>query len=586
MDPWPLVLAGPLVRRVEPTLVSVWIAVSEACEVELQLWQGEQTTTAAPGQRFATDATPVATAKDDTIRIGERLHLALVTAAIDAATPLQAGLLYSYNVVLKQQGDGTTTDLHALRLLTDDLEGTPPHRALGYQANTLPGFVTPPGDLLKLRIAHGSCRKVHGHGEDALAFLDKVVADNRTKPDERPHQLFLTGDQIYADEVPEMLLVVLNQVGQELIGTTTVSDAGDTFVDPIERLMFDQQAVPADLRHFPAARRQRLTENFAGFTSSAASSHLLSFGEYCAMYLMVWSNVLWPAQLPDADAVLGTPDPLDVRGTPNTIGAHTPLKDVEPKVRAGYAAKLKRVEAFRAALPQVRRVLANVPVYMIFDDHEVTDDWYLTRKWRDLVLLKPLGRDVLRNALVAYGLFQGWGNDPKQFESGPNQQFLERARQLFPAGALGPDGPAARAVEQLLALVSDPTQQPDAFVRWYYTVPLAHLAEPLQPAGAHRAGHPGEADRPDEPAGRHGGDARRLARARARPADHRRAAPAGPQPDAGREAGRRRRPLRRRRQGPGGMVVRPLRLRAAAGAAARPRARRLPLGRRALHADG
>ena len=36
---------------------------------------------------------------------------------------------------------------------------------------------------------------------------------------------------------------------------------------------------------------------------------------------------------------------------------------------------LENVELFKAVLPQVRRVLANVPSLMIFDDHEITDDW-------------------------------------------------------------------------------------------------------------------------------------------------------------------------------------------------------------------
>src|SRR5438094_401818 len=53
---------------------------------------------------------------------------------------------------------------------------------------------------------------------------------------------------------------------------------------------------------------------------------------------------------------------------------------------------------------------------MIFDDHEVTDDWFLRGSWSRDVLNSDLGRRVLRNALLSYALFQGWGNDPDQFE--------------------------------------------------------------------------------------------------------------------------------------------------------------------------
>src|SRR5919201_234883 len=74
----------------------------------------------------------------------------------------------------------------------------------------------------------------------------------------------------------------------------------------------------------------------------------------------------------------------------------------------------------RTLLPIVRRVLANVPTYMIFDDHDITDDWNLTREWRDQVWRSPGGRRVVAGALAAYWAFQGWGNDPESFD----EQFL------------------------------------------------------------------------------------------------------------------------------------------------------------------
>ena len=47
---------------------------------------------------------------------------------------------------------------------------------------------------------------------------------------------------------------------------------------------------------------------------------------------------------------------------------------------------------FRAVVPQVARALANVATYMIFDDHEVTDDWNLNQRWRNRVYSQPFGR--------------------------------------------------------------------------------------------------------------------------------------------------------------------------------------------------
>src|SRR5262245_26189799 len=37
---WPLILAGPIVRRVEPKLASVWVALKEPATVRLDVWHG------------------------------------------------------------------------------------------------------------------------------------------------------------------------------------------------------------------------------------------------------------------------------------------------------------------------------------------------------------------------------------------------------------------------------------------------------------------------------------------------------------------------------------------------------------------
>jgi hypothetical protein len=59
----------------------------------------------------------------------------------------------------------------------------------------------------------------------------------------------------------------------------------------------------------------------------------------------------------------------------------------------------------------VRRLLANVPTYMTFDDHEVTDDWFLNPSNRHAVLKTALGRRIVANGMAAFWLFQGTAND-------------------------------------------------------------------------------------------------------------------------------------------------------------------------------
>jgi hypothetical protein len=51
----------------------------------------------------------------------------------------------------------------------------------------------PPDDLNHLRIAHGSCRKLHGGGQDALQMLDDLIEHYAKEPNSRLHQLFSQG---------------------------------------------------------------------------------------------------------------------------------------------------------------------------------------------------------------------------------------------------------------------------------------------------------------------------------------------------------------------------------------------------------
>ena len=67
-----------------------------------------------------------------------------------------------------------------------------------------------------------------------------------------------------------------------------------------------------------------------------------------------------------------------------------------------------------SASMRARRLLANCVTYMIFDDHEITDDWYMNEPWKERVIGKagaggrvggrPAGRRVIANGRAAYGL--------------------------------------------------------------------------------------------------------------------------------------------------------------------------------------
>ena len=57
----------------------------------------------------------------------------------------------------------------------------------------------------------------------------------------------------------------------------------------------------------------------------------------------------------------------------------------------------------------VRQVLASIPTFMIYDDHEITNNWNITPQWSATMLQN--GREqVLVDGLIAYWIYQGWGN--------------------------------------------------------------------------------------------------------------------------------------------------------------------------------
>ncbi|HBE25905.1 MAG TPA: hypothetical protein DDW33_09490 [Ktedonobacter sp.] len=57
----------------------------------------------------------------------------------------------------------------------------------------------------------------------------------------------------------------------------------------------------------------------------------------------------------------------------------------------------------------IRQVFALLPTYMIFDDHEIINAWNMYPLWRARALQRGL-EQTLVDGLVAYWVYQGWGN--------------------------------------------------------------------------------------------------------------------------------------------------------------------------------
>jgi hypothetical protein len=330
----------------------------------------------------------------ETVSIGQYLHIAAITAkTTPVAEALKEGVVYQYDLAFDFGNDGHKT----LSEATKDAD-------LAYPPFNLPSFALPPKDLSKLRLIQGSCRKPAGDGEDMMPVISRLIVESpATDAYARPHQLLLTGDQIYADEVAWAMSLMLADAGDVLLGW------GEQYLSTTP-LPNTPRAV---IELHPGLREAFLRE--AGFTSEDLNLHLIGLGEYLSMYLFVWSDVLWPS-LP---ATLPTFDEIDA-AFENKI--HT----IDQEILGGMvgAPKSKRktindqtavLNTFFKRLPDVRRVLANIPSYMIFDDHEVTDDWNMTRSFCSNVYGSELGLRLVQNGLTAYALCQHWGNVPEDF---------------------------------------------------------------------------------------------------------------------------------------------------------------------------
>jgi hypothetical protein len=498
-----IVLAGPIVRRVEPRLASVWVATDSPCLVTLDIFRDLQTAPSLPTPQFSCGARAV--------RAGAKIYVALVVADLaDPAQPLLPEVIYSYNLTFLPDAGGSQT-LQSLGLLTD--RSTPkPHLALGYGNNVLPSFVLPPRQLKDLNILHGSCRRVGFDAPDAMTYIDDLLAVNHNDAVRRPQQLFLTGDQIYADNLPTAAQIMVTNLANQYMGCTervpthyprNPGAAGSTPRD-------------CDLINFPAGLRKNLVMHDARLSTSDGNNHLLSFGEFCMMHLLTWSNELWVDTLTtQADAfkalpttttptaiwelhfqLLGDNPPAD---TTSPAAKDKTLRDLktfstenvnkilhylatDPKQVKAYNREVHATKIFVDGLPRVRRALANIATYMIFDDHEITDDWNFSKIWKDRVMTSPLGSTVLRNGLMAYTLFQGWGNDPNQFTDdvrdpqgnavpSPQKQLLDLIPQMFPGASGTPPDAVAKKIDSLLGLVGDPPPPNTPLVTWHYRVP-------------------------------------------------------------------------------------------------------------------
>ncbi|MBS99500.1 MAG: hypothetical protein CMI01_12585 [Oceanospirillaceae bacterium] len=364
-NPLPTVLVGPILRRIEPRSLTIWLLTTAPCELSLTLLGDD-------GCLF--DRT--LDAHDQwTLQLGERLWLRLIHLELD--TPLPRDHWIRYDLSYVQDGEPVSIAEWGADLL--------------YPGENLPGF------QIKSRldaIFHGSCRKPHHPGGDGMARADEWIEAHFDRPEHWPALLMLSGDQLYADDVAGPMLVASHALsdrlglwGERFEGADVANEAelrasGDCYYRREALLPDDSTSETARSSVFGGVRKPI-------FTSDNAHNHLISYAEMVASYCLAWSPDAWKTLAVEAPAGL-TAEQRDL-----------------------YHREREVIEAFCAALPRVRRVMAHLPTYMIFDDHDITDDWNLSAAWEVAAYGHPFSRRIIGNALIGYLLCQGLGNNPK-----------------------------------------------------------------------------------------------------------------------------------------------------------------------------
>lgn len=422
---FPDILAGPILRRTEKKEIYCWIALSKLIDTRTEIYNVQQT-----DDEFFLNC--VSSNCETTIaRIGENLFIYLMKATPkEEAFPTEQ--LLGYNVFFSDKS--IEWNLADYQLLDHHHPSS-----IVYGNLPLPSFFITEAESASF--LYGSCQKLHGIGKDALTKGDSQLADYWSDLKKRPSSLFLLGDQIYADDVADPITPFIQLLGEKLIGKQEAYKELPIVLGPDYDISFSQ-----------VNGRAEMMKELCCFTSTKAANHLITLGEYAAMYLLSWSPALWETAK-EANSFLSFDELLaeDKYYMDETLNTDKALETRRKK----YEEQANTLAQFAISVPKIRRLMANLPVYMIFDDHDITDDWNISNDWMQKVGNAPLGRHVIANGLTAYWAFQGWGNAPETF----SERFLAAIHARLKGSSI-----QSKDYESWLSSMW-------LFSNWHYTIP-------------------------------------------------------------------------------------------------------------------
>ncbi|RZM83185.1 hypothetical protein C3B51_07700 [Pseudoalteromonas rubra] len=351
------ILSGPMLRRLESNCAYIWLVIQgefDVASLSAQTWLGSE--------QLSGDC------ECTVIKLSESLHAVMVCLKAPASGWPEADSV-GYDLCYEQQSVFQPAYF----------EGPLPL----YHGETYPSFRYYPRIT---QMMSASCRKPHGAKQDALAAYDRKIEQSGPL-NKLPDVLFLTGDQIYADDVDPQVAQLIYQYSAELFPDEALAEQGQN------RLSLDS---------IGWRNRNLLLNKKNGFYTTAGEYHLLGFREYLSMYLLAWGGLCHDL-----------PEPVIPMPTKHNKGELSKRQiDQDRAVWRSY----NKARNFVGQSWRVRRLLAHVPSYMMCDDHEVTDDWNLSAQIQaQLSAPGTLGQQVVTNALTAFALCQAWGNAPEQY---------------------------------------------------------------------------------------------------------------------------------------------------------------------------
>lgn len=373
----PSVLVGPILRYTSTHLLCLQLVTSRPLTYEFVLNDANRCLVKASDehlQRFR-------------VQLGDHCWFELISIKPDVALPEDKPL--NYDLRIMDQGKFLSIAQWAPELL--------------YSDETLPTLRI----ASKLtRLAHGSCRKPHQSGGDGLVRADQLCA--QSAPEQRPDLLIMSGDQLYADDVAGPMLDACHQLANRIgLADETLQGSDIRCARDLERdsrcyyrraeLLPDTAAGDVVRKSFFESKRKPI------FTSDSARNHLITLREVIAAYILLWSPKPW------------------------RLVELKPPSSLDSDHKALYLKELPSILQFSEGMSAAQRVMAHIPCYMIWDDHDVTDDWNLSAAWESAAYGHSFSNRIIGNAMLGYLVFQGLGNQPEELVN----SFGAELRQFF-----------------------------------------------------------------------------------------------------------------------------------------------------------